>query len=439
MAELKTTNPREAELHSEIEQARVKAKELEKELHAVTVDLQDEEKLQEKYSVLSETCESLVRLEELGGSDLFWGEHKSIDTARFISDIRDRVTGYENIVETLQNKRRKLENDLEYQTYQIYDKQEAILDIIEQEERKKYDFVIEREIEPLPFRPMVMPWSKKNEDEKQLRKFVAIAILYSIFLWLVIPMINLPLPDFAEETKVPERIAKMIKKEKPKPKVKTEEQTQVSQKPSENREQAKKKVQKTGLLAFKDNFTELMNVANEANLGANADISNSGQQSNQAARNLVVAKASGVSGISSASLSRNTGGAGKGMKGGVAFTRVESSIGMGDGGPDRPNASSAQPRTDEEIQMIFDRYKAALYRIYQRELRKDPSLRGNIVLRIVIGPDGNVILCKVESSDIKSATLPGKIVARVKRFQFGRKKGAAKMTILYPIDFLPAT
>ena len=35
-------------------------------------------------------------------------------------------------------------------------------------------------------------------------------------------------------------------------------------------------------------------------------------------------------------------------------------------------------RTDEEIQIVFDRYKAALYRLYNRELRKDPTLRGQI-------------------------------------------------------------
>lgn len=438
MADLKTNNPREAELHAEIDLARATVNELEKELQSVTVDLLDEEKLQEKYSVLSDACESLSRLEELGGSELFWGEHKSIDSRKFISDIRDRVIGYENIVETLKKKRTKLEYDIEYQQYQIYDKQEAILDLIEQEDRKKYDFVIERDIEPLPFRPMVMPWSKKNDDEKQLRKYVAIAILYSILLWLVIPMINLPLPDIAEEVKVPERIAKLIKKEEP-PKPKEQSDRPMNEKPSENREQARKKVQKSGLLAFKDNFTELMDAANEANLGAQADVSNSGQQSKQAARNLIVAKSSAVGGISSARLSRNTGGAGKGMKGGISFTRVESSIGIGDGGPDRPDAGSAPPRTDEEIQIVFDRYKSALYRIYQRELRKDPTLRGNMVLRIVIGPDGKVLICRVESTDLKSRTLPPKIVARVKKFQFGKKPGTAKMTILYPIDFLPAT
>ncbi|MGB5727133.1 MAG: AgmX/PglI C-terminal domain-containing protein, partial [Thiogranum sp.] len=95
-------------------------------------------------------------------------------------------------------------------------------------------------------------------------------------------------------------------------------------------------------------------------------------------------------------------------------------------------------RTDEEIQIVFDRYKAALYRIYNRELRKNPTLRGKILLRISIETSGAVSLCMVESTDLESPELVDRIVARIKRFNFGPKEGVPKMTILYPIDFLPA-
>ena len=33
-------------------------------------------------------------------------------------------------------------------------------------------------------------------------------------------------------------------------------------------------------------------------------------------------------------------------------------------------------RTDEEIQIVFDRYKSALYRLYNKELRKRPDAQG---------------------------------------------------------------
>ncbi len=98
----------------------------------------------------------------------------------------------------------------------------------------------------------------------------------------------------------------------------------------------------------------------------------------------------------------------------------------------------AAGRTDEEIQIVFDRYKAALYRIYNKELRKDPTLRGKILLRISIETSGSVSMCKVESTDLASLELVAKIVERIKRFNFGPKEDVPKMTILYPIDFLPA-
>jgi hypothetical protein len=47
-------------------------------------------------------------------------------------------------------------------------------------------------------------------------------------------------------------------------------------------------------------------------------------------------------------------------------------------------------------------------------------------------------MCRMESTDLASPVLVAKIVERIKRFNFGPKEGVPKMTILYPIDFLPA-
>ena len=57
--------------------------------------------------------------------------------------------------------------------------------------------------------------------------------------------------------------------------------------------------------------------------------------------------------------------------------------GPGGAAAGRPRAAPARlaGRTDEEIQIVFDRYKASLYRLYNRELRNDPTLRGQMVLQ----------------------------------------------------------
>jgi hypothetical protein len=125
---------------------------------------------------------------------------------------------------------------------------------------------------------------------------------------------------------------------------------------------------------------------------------------------------------------------------GVEVSRAKSSIGGGAGAAtDRPLASGGPglTRTDEEIQIVFDRYKASLYRLYNRELRKDPTLRGQMVLRLTIEPDGSVSMCALQSSDMNAPELSAQLVDRVRTINFGAKDVAA-MTIVYPIDFLPA-
>jgi hypothetical protein len=122
--------------------------------------------------------------------------------------------------------------------------------------------------------------------------------------------------------------------------------------------------------------------------------------------------------------------------------RATSTIGGGGGGGGSGRSGArggaSLSRTDEEIQIVFDRHKSALYRLYNRELRNDPTLRGQMVLRIRIEPDGSVTLCELQATDMNARQLVAQVLERVKTFDFGAKEVPA-ITILYPIDFLPAT
>ena len=77
-------------------------------------------------------------------------------------------------------------------------------------------------------------------------------------------------------------------------------------------------------------------------------------------------------------------------------------------------------------------------RLYNRELRKNPTLRGQIVIKLTIEPDGSVSFCALQSSDMEAPTLADQVVQRVGTFDFGAKEDIAAVTIIYPIDFLPA-
>ena len=149
--------------------------------------------------------------------------------------------------------------------------------------------------------------------------------------------------------------------------------------------------------------------------------------------------ASDSGGINLAALSRDVGNGDGGQIEGVQIARATSSISSDGTGSDRPLAGGpGVGRTDEEIQIVFDRHKAALYRLYNRELRRDPTLKGQMLLRLRIEPDGSVSLCTLQAMDMSAPALGEQVVARIKTFDFGAKEGPP-VTILYPIDFLPAT
>jgi hypothetical protein len=197
-----------------------------------------------------------------------------------------------------------------------------------------------------------------------------------------------------------------------------------------------------GILAFRERLASAKDDQVVGKLGLQAQIDNS-DYAGRAQRSMLTTNAPGSSGgINLASISRGVGsgnGKGGGMAG-VAITRASSAIAaVGTPGGDRPVAGDkgVAGRTDEEIQIVFDRYKSALYRLYNKELRRDPTLKGQVILKLTIEPDGTVSLCELKSSDMNAPDLTAQVVERVRGFDFGAKPVPA-ITILYPIDFLPA-
>jgi hypothetical protein len=226
--------------------------------------------------------------------------------------------------------------------------------------------------------------------------------------------------------------------------------------------EAKSKAGNAGILAFKDKIASLAQDTVVVPLGADARHVAADEVGRPSARSLLTSNTPGSSGgISVASLSRSIGGGGGGGGGGnggggvggrgtgaggsgggigsVGTGRVVSTIAPITGA-DRPKARGGPgpARTDEEIQIVFDRYKASFYRLYNRELRNNPALKGQMVLRLTIEPDGSVSMCALQSTDMDAPDLATQVVGRVRTINFGAKDGVPAVTIVYPIDFLPA-
>ena len=431
-----------------INECQIEIKAFETELKKTDSELENLSDERQKYEILTGICDNLERLREIGGNELFWsGMANDAEVDSHLSRLHDQASFFERRIKKVTDCRDAILQDIKKRQHEIEYMLDEIYFLKEIEEESKHEYEVQREIQPLPYRVVVMPWTKNGRDEKDFRKILLLTLLLSILAGLLIPLYEIPIPDRAEVVKVPERLAKLVKKAKPKPPPKQKQELKnpkekklAEKKPTkQEQEKARDKVKTKGVLAFKNNFADLLDDASLEKLGANANLSNAGSTAVRTRRSILTSQATSTSGgISTSTLSRNTAGTGDQLNA-VAFSRVTDAIGTAVG-DDRPLSDGPGPsRTDEEIQIVFDKYKAALYRIYNRELRVNPTLQGKVVLRITIEADGSVSLAKVESTDMNADKMLEKVVERVKRFNFGAKEGVPAITILYPIDFLPAS
>ncbi len=472
------------QLNIQIEQARQKHDVLAGELRAVEAELETYSADRQRFDALRDVCNALDKLKGLKADDLFWGRiPEAQDIAGFMEGARGRLARFEGEIRGILEKQASLRQQVDQCLDELDVLDDEVRSAYDREERRQEEYVIEREISSVPYREMIMPWTAETESEKRFRRCVSVALLLCLFLSTSIALLKLPVLKPLPLVVVPERVVSLLKKEPPKPaKVRKKEPKQALEESRQAKKEAKPrpdqqepekppelaaggggtpaaraKAETAGVLAFKEAFKDLMKETPVAKLGTEARLSNeSTRVKGQAVaqRSLVAMQAAGGSsgGIGNAGLSRNvgygnggrlggggigSGGTGSGG-GGAGFVRVTSAIANLEESSRPTSDGMASGRTDEEIQIVFDRYKASLYRIYNVELRKDPTLRGKVLMRISIEASGEVSLCKVESTDLASPELVARIVERVRRFNFGPKEGVQKVTILYPIDFLPA-
>lgn len=299
-----------------------------------------------------------------------------------------------------------------------------------------------------------LPWAISEEEQRRFRTIVKWVFIVCLLFAVVVPLLPVPEIDREKAEALPPRLAKLVlerKKAKPPapakaPELKTtkkEPKLKKKKKPKKIKqdvETARKKAARAGLLAFKDELAALRDDPVVEVLKKDTTLQRgSGQKVASPQRSVIVANASkGTGGINTSALSRGTGGAGLAGRAGTEVSSPVSSI----GGAEQKRASRSRSgrkasRSIEEIQLVFDKNKAAIYSIYNRALRKDPTLEGKVVLKITIEPSGKVTACEIVSSELGDPIVERKIVTRVMLFDFGNKD-VETMVVTYPIDFLPS-
>ena len=442
---------------------------LEADLRKIDAELEALAQRNHQYDVLARICRSLEELDNMGAGHLFWDKRNGPDSStEQLRYARRKMDKFGEEVAAVEERRHSIVEKIGGQNDVLDCLHYDLRDAMEREESRQNEWQLEREFDDVPYRAQVMPWSRGGEEDQRYRKSLGTSLAASIAVALLLSVIALPIVDRSTVNELPERVARLVREERalpPPPVVEEpiipeeeppepdpelaeeqppEELPEVAEEPKladvelpDTKEQVKSK----GILAFRESFANRASIKPTAELGSQARVRNAGEDAVGRPERLMVASlAPGSSGgINLSDISRDVGGGGGDGLEGVALARVASSIGGGDG-PNRPLSGGgvSAGRTDEEIQIVFDRYKAALYRLYNRELRKDPTLRGQLVLRLTIEPDGSVSFCELHTSDMDAPTLAQQVVGRVQTFDFGAKEDIVAITIIYPIDFLPA-
>jgi TonB family protein len=309
------------------------------------------------------------------------------------------------------------------------------------------------------YRIYELPWTPSEDDQRRVRRVLSAALGIFIGLGIVIPLLPERPRTIAMAPPVPERVVEFLLErpkppepkpppvvEVPRPEPKVEKLPQVERtRPvpppvaeSQPKPDPRKKAAASGLLAMSDQLAELRELEVDPDRTTQSLSSGAGERA-QVDRALLTARTGeGSGGIAVAEASRGFGGGGAGKLAGHRTAKVQSATTSEPAAEaTRTGRSSQASRTREEVELVFDRNKSAIYSIYARALRDNPALQGKVVLEVTISPSGEVTDCRVVSSDLGDAELERKLVSRVKMFRF-EARDVAPMTTTKPIEFFPA-
>jgi TonB family protein len=303
-----------------------------------------------------------------------------------------------------------------------------------------------------------MPWLDDREDRFFRRLSIGMLLLF-VAAGVVLNTVQLPEVIQKNLVDVSPRLAKLIlekQKVKPPPKPEApppEKEKQPEKKKEIEKTKVKKEVKKdsardvakkSGLIALSDELDDLREIFD-------ADDVPTLPQQTTGSEAVAIASASDLlsssaqqssGGIQTNTLNRELKTSELAQR---QTTRVESKIETNNSKQAKaeitqnaPGQSSGQgKRSADEIERVFQKNKGGIFNIYNRALRKNPSLAGQVVVQLTIAPGGEVIQVKILSSELGDEALERKLILKIKRFKFS-KANVSKITVTYPIDFLPS-
>ena len=292
----------------------------------------------------------------------------------------------------------------------------------------------------------ILPWEKNPEEASRFIKILIGCIAFAVLVTSIVPFLTVDTLDRTKRTTIPPRLVKMVLEQKkvveppPPPEIKEEKEPEkeikkepeIEEKPVEKK--TAKDVAKKHIAVF-DALADLRDLDDIDDLKNNQSLSNDTGKAAEVTRSLITKKSTkGSGGIRVASASQSSG---VGTLKGQNVTKVTSDIGSAIENTKRKTRSGNLKRSDENIQLTFEKSKPAIFALYHRALRKNPSLQGRVVFRMTIDPTGKVLKCSIDSSEIDDPALLKRLVAKIKRINFGAQS-VSVWNDTYLINFLPS-
>lgn len=316
-----------------------------------------------------------------------------------------------------------------------------------------------------PYKQLALRWQPKQAGDQLFLVIAALSVVVMLSIGVILSKMQASVADPRVNKPVPARIAKFITqrppkpeaqppqtKVKPKPKLKPKLKPKPEKKPdkpklvptrksvrpaTDTQQKARDKAAKSGLLSHLSELTDLMDTAT-----VTAQIQGSVNKNREATKSagleakiLTAGVAEGSGGVNADKYAVKTG---VSQLANADITAANAALGAEDQGfaGSRSRAQRAMARSQEEITLVMDRHKGQLQSLYNRARRKNPTLKGKLVLAITVLPSGSVQSVRVVSSELNQGALEARVKARVKAFKFGAKD-VTTVTVTYPIEFLP--
>jgi len=307
----------------------------------------------------------------------------------------------------------------------------------------------------LTYGHLALGWAPESKRDNFFNRLTLVVVLLAIIFGFVITLITVPKEERKARTVVPERVAKFIlQKEKPKvikakPKPKPQPPTKrivkrIKKKVKSDKaltkvqKIARKKAASSGLLALNNELSDLMDTSS-INAMVGKRVKNKSSSMKVAAVNtkmLTESASKGSGGISKEKYTTRVSKTVLSQSDKIAFKQSLASNGKLKG-KSHITRRGDNVRSEEDVIFVMDQNKSKLHSIYRRARRGHPGLKGKIILEITIAPSGKVLKVRIKSSELNDPKLESRLVARIKRFDFGANS-VEEVTVLFPIEFLPS-